>query len=548
MAKAAKKEKAKKARVEEIDEVAAPNWVAGEVALGDLKVSPFNVRKHSASGNIESLVASIKSHGLLSPLVVYKEGDFFEVVAGQRRLLALQKIHGKNLEEKIPVRMLKGEIDPVEISLAENFVREKMSAADEFHAFKKLTDEGNGAKTVAQRFSVTEKYVLQRLELAALSPKVLKALEKEEITLEMAEAFTVGAHKKQEAVLAGEPTDVDDVMRYMSDAAVTGDDKRLKIVGLKAYEKAGGYVHKSLFDDTYVVLEDEGLLNSLVDAKLEEEAQKLRDDGWKAVEVRAVFPYAEQQKFDRVRKTKYTKADKEECFAVVTIGWEGIETELGFKKKGAAKKSKSAAKGGADAADEDAGLSKPLEETLNAYRNAALAVAMKENPALAVRYVAFSMWSEVSGQFESAMHGGFRISHAFPDGDEAANKACDIEEFLSEIPDDADKALNWFLQEASDDKISEAISVFASVCISKHYSDSFEKMYAAFKPDASNVFTPTAENFFGKLDTKTLTEIVVNQFDCVLTGKEKKKDLAAIAEKQMPAGWLPEFFEVKGEK
>src|SRR5688572_29427740 len=62
------------------------------IELSKLKLSPTNVRKHGAGDDLAELIASIKSLGVIQPLLVRSNCDGFEVVAGQRRLLACQAI------------------------------------------------------------------------------------------------------------------------------------------------------------------------------------------------------------------------------------------------------------------------------------------------------------------------------------------------------------------------------------------------------------------------------------------------------------------------
>ena len=61
------------------------------VSLDHLHASNLNVRKHGPKA-IDSLAASIRSIGLLQPLIVRKNTDGFEVIGGKRRLKALKKI------------------------------------------------------------------------------------------------------------------------------------------------------------------------------------------------------------------------------------------------------------------------------------------------------------------------------------------------------------------------------------------------------------------------------------------------------------------------
>jgi len=61
------------------------------IPLDQLTISKLNVRKHGPKA-IDSMAASIRAIGLLQPLVVRRNDDGFEVVAGERRFKALEKI------------------------------------------------------------------------------------------------------------------------------------------------------------------------------------------------------------------------------------------------------------------------------------------------------------------------------------------------------------------------------------------------------------------------------------------------------------------------
>src|SRR4051812_26923065 len=77
------------------------------IELQQLGVSPLNARKDAEVGPDDELVASIRAHGLLQPLVGYiaKSGLAMVLIcAGQRRLLALQ--HVATATTKIPVRIV----------------------------------------------------------------------------------------------------------------------------------------------------------------------------------------------------------------------------------------------------------------------------------------------------------------------------------------------------------------------------------------------------------------------------------------------------------
>lgn len=248
-----------------------------------------NVRKTSVSEGIEELSASIAAHGLLQAPIVRKiKGGKYAVVAGQRRLRALKQLAEKGTiaaDLEIPCQLVAAEADAGEISLAENVVRVAMHPADEFEAFRDLVERGSNASDVALRFGVSETVVLKRLKLGRLSPAVLEAYRAGDIGLEQAQAFAITDNREaQERVLAELPEwnrSPGLIRQRLTEGEVSASDKRVRFVGLAAYEAAGGAVRRDLFDD-----EDSGtivdavLLERMVAEKLSVAAEAVRGEGW----------------------------------------------------------------------------------------------------------------------------------------------------------------------------------------------------------------------------------------------------------------------------
>src|SRR5579863_9835218 len=106
------------------------------IPLANLKECTTNVRRTVNKEADAELKASLLAHGLQQNLIVRKtEGDCYTVVAGARRLRALQEL---SKEEKIPqdyavsCKEMDSDASPEEISLVENIVRQAMHPADEF--------------------------------------------------------------------------------------------------------------------------------------------------------------------------------------------------------------------------------------------------------------------------------------------------------------------------------------------------------------------------------------------------------------------------------
>lgn len=125
------------------------------VKLSQLRLSPFNVRKVKPKA-IDQLAADMLAHGQLQNLVVYAEGNRFEVTAGGRRYRALKQLEkAKAISSSHPVSIdVRPKAEAVELSLAENVQREDMHVADAVVAYGQLRDEGQSPEDIAARFGV----------------------------------------------------------------------------------------------------------------------------------------------------------------------------------------------------------------------------------------------------------------------------------------------------------------------------------------------------------------------------------------------------------
>ena len=280
-----------------------------QIPLTKLIPSPANVRKTGATEGIEELAANIKALGLLQNLQVREsESGKFEVVAGRRRLAALkllvkQKAIAKT--EDIACNVLAEGEDASEISLAENVMRLPMHPADQFEAFKDLADKGKGPEEIAARFGCSPMTVQKRLRLASVSPALFETYREGGMTLDQLTAFTVSDdHGQQEKVwseLAEFNRHPGTIRRLLTNAHVEADDDKVLFVGIEAYVAAGGAVMRDLFDEEHEgYLTDTALLERLAVEKLTAEAETIRAEGWKWLEIMPDLDYAALRQFRRV--------------------------------------------------------------------------------------------------------------------------------------------------------------------------------------------------------------------------------------------------------
>jgi ParB family chromosome partitioning protein len=164
------------------------------VSLSKLVPSKRNPRRVKPQRDAHrQMVASLRAHGLLAPLVVRAdEGDQFKVIAGNRRLAGLREVYkGVAKPPKVPCILRVVDDDTADaLALAENFVREAMHPLDEAVAFANLArEEAKGIESIAAEFGVSHPYVKQRMRLATLAEPIKAAYRRGGIDTATAEAF-----------------------------------------------------------------------------------------------------------------------------------------------------------------------------------------------------------------------------------------------------------------------------------------------------------------------------------------------------------------------
>ena len=300
-----------------------------DIPFNKLVLSQSNVRRVKAGISVEELAESIARRGLIQSLHVRPELDaegqetgLFEVPAGGRRYRALELlVKQKRLNKTAPVPCTVSDAgDDIlidEVSLAENIERAPLHPLDQFRAFQVLREKGMSEEEIAAAFFVDARVVKQRLRLVSVSPALLETYAEDGMTLEQLMAFTVSDdHARQEQVWAAikdswqkEPYTI---RRMLTETTVRASDKRALFVGIEAYETAGGYVLRDLFQqDDGGWLQDPVLLDRLVGEKLKMEAEAIAEEGWKWIEIAADFPYGHTSGLRRLAGTTIDLTDEE---------------------------------------------------------------------------------------------------------------------------------------------------------------------------------------------------------------------------------------------
>lgn len=139
------------------------------IKLDRIHPSTDQPRQNRTMG-VDELAESIRRDGLLSPLVVTKDGDQYRIIAGERRYHALRKLGHAQAECRIISRE---ERDYWRIAIVENLQRENLSADEEASALLRLKKQDNlSDEGLAKLVGKSRNYITEILGIAALPEDV----------------------------------------------------------------------------------------------------------------------------------------------------------------------------------------------------------------------------------------------------------------------------------------------------------------------------------------------------------------------------------------
>lgn len=142
------------------------------VKLSKVEPNREQPRKNFDEDSLQELAESLKQFGMLQPILVQNRGDYYEIIAGERRWRAAQ-IAGLK-EVPVIVRELTDQ-EIVEISLIENIQREDLNPIEEAQAYKRLLTEFHLKQDeVAERVSKSRTAVTNSMRLLKLCDEVQK--------------------------------------------------------------------------------------------------------------------------------------------------------------------------------------------------------------------------------------------------------------------------------------------------------------------------------------------------------------------------------------
>lgn len=302
-----------------------------DIPFDRLLLSQSNVRRTRPGETIGELANDIARRGLLQSLnarpVLDAQGEEtgrFEIPAGGRRFRALELlVKQKRLAKDAPIPCIVRAVDAgilaEDDSLAENLMRENLHPLDQFNGMRAMVEKGDDVEAIAAHFFTTPAVVRQRLKLASVSPVLHQIYADDRMSLDQLMAFTVSDdHARQQQVWELLETSFNRSPAYirqkLTENSVRVADKRVRFVTVDGYVEAGGSVVRDLFEaDNGGWLTDPALLDRLVAEKLETEAGRIGEEGWKWVTGAIDIPWDANRSMRAIAGTEIAMTAEEEA-------------------------------------------------------------------------------------------------------------------------------------------------------------------------------------------------------------------------------------------
>ena len=153
-----------------------------EIKIMDIEPNQGQPRKDFDEEKLNELADSIKTHGVLSPILVKEvENGYYQIIAGERRWRA-SKLAGL---KTIPAIIKKNEnLKVFELALIENLQREDLNPIEEALGYRKLMNEyGLTQDQVSEKMSKSRSSIANSLRLLNLPPQIIEMVEKGQISV-----------------------------------------------------------------------------------------------------------------------------------------------------------------------------------------------------------------------------------------------------------------------------------------------------------------------------------------------------------------------------
>lgn len=171
------------------------------VDVNSISENPFQPRQDFDEEEIRNLAESIKSQGLLQPIIMRKNGNRYEIISGERRFRALKHLGNNKIPSIIKAKISDNEM--LEMALVENIQREDLNDIEVARSYEKLLfDCGLSHKELSLRVGKSRSVITNTLRLLKLPEKIQEMVRDKQISSGHARAVLSIKKKDEQLSLA----------------------------------------------------------------------------------------------------------------------------------------------------------------------------------------------------------------------------------------------------------------------------------------------------------------------------------------------------------
>lgn len=158
------------------------------IPLEEIKPNAYQPRKEFDDESLNDLTNSIKSYGVLQPIVVRRSGkNGYEIIAGERRWRASQKA---GLKEIPAIIRDAGDSETAIMALIENLQRENLSFLEEAEGYRQLMqDYGFTQEQLAYKLGKSQSTIANKMRILKMPPEIVKIISREKLSERHARAL-----------------------------------------------------------------------------------------------------------------------------------------------------------------------------------------------------------------------------------------------------------------------------------------------------------------------------------------------------------------------
>lgn len=211
-----------------------------EVPLASIVPNPHQPRLHFDDDKLQELADSIKEHGILQPLVVTKQGEGYELIAGERRFQAAKRVGLTTVP--VVIREASEQVK-LELAIIENIQRHDLNPIEEAKAFLRLVDEFNmPQEQVAEKMGKSRSAVANTLRLLHLPIEIQRAVAEGKISEGHAKALlAIENPEKQRAVFD---------LIIKEELTVRETEVKVRSISVKPYVRSAAQLNPEILERT----------------------------------------------------------------------------------------------------------------------------------------------------------------------------------------------------------------------------------------------------------------------------------------------------------